>query len=78
MGLIVVSMLIVILAYRMNTPNIFNVHVHDATLMLEGIFVSLGLIGLIALLSDRDIFSTLAYTFVFIPVMVKIILAIDQ
>lgn len=67
-----------ILIYRMNTPNIFNTVVHAATLFLESLMVALTLIGLIALLSGKDILSTLAYLFIFIPVIIKIFYAIDE
>eukprot|EP00347_Sterkiella_histriomuscorum_P015474 403356890 len=36
------------------------------------------IVSVISLLTDRDIFSTLAYLFIFIPVMVKIIFSADQ
>ena len=77
MLLIVVGLISLILLYRINTPNIFNAKVHDFTLFLESSFVALSFIGLVSLITDRDIFTTLAYLFVFIPVMIKIIFSID-
>ena len=67
-----------ILMYRMNTPNIFNTTVHAATIFLESVMVALTLIGLIALITKKDILSTLAYLFIFIPVIIKIFYAIDE
>jgi hypothetical protein len=62
----------------MNTPNIFNTMVHAATLFMESLMTALTAIGLIALITKKDIFSTLAYLFIFIPVIVKIFYAIDE
>ncbi len=67
-----------IIAYRMNTPSIFNSVVHDFTLFLEALIISLTLIGMIALATGRDILSTLAYLCIFIPVILKICFSIDQ
>lgn len=67
-----------ILIYRMNTPNIFNTTVHAATIFLESIMVALTLIGLIALITQKDILSTIAYLFIFVPVIIKIFYAIDE
>ena len=67
-----------ILVYRMNTPNIFNSFVHDFTLLLESIVISFTVIGLIALVTQRDILSTLAYLVIFVPVIVKIFYSVDQ
>jgi hypothetical protein len=67
-----------ILLYRMNTPNIFNTRVHTATIFLESTMVALTLIGLIALITKKDILSTIAYLFIFIPVIIKIFYAIDE
>lgn len=69
---------IFILAYRMNTPNIFNSIVHDYTLLMESLMISLTAIGLISLITQRDILSTLAYLCIFIPVTIKIFYSIDQ
>lgn len=66
-----------ILVYRMNTPNIFNTIVHDYTLLLESLLLSVTLIGLIALVTIRDILSTMAYLCIFIPVFIKIFYSID-
>ena len=68
----------VILMYRMNTPNIFNTTVHAVTIFLESTMVALTLIGLIALITKKDILSTIAYLFIFIPVIIKIFYAIDE
>ncbi len=68
---------ILIVMYRINTPNIFNSLVHDFTLFLESLIISLTLIGLIALITDRDILSTLAYLCIFIPVIIKIFYSLD-
>jgi hypothetical protein len=68
----------VILLYRMNTPNIFNSMVHAATIFMESLMVALSIIGIIALITGKDILSTLAYLFIFIPVIVKIFYAIDE
>lgn len=62
----------------MNTPNIFNSLVHDLTLFLESLLISLTIIGMIALVTGRDILSTLAYLCIFIPVIIKIFFSIDQ
>jgi hypothetical protein len=62
----------------MNTPNIFNSLVHSTTLLLESLMTALTIIGIIALITDKDILSTLAYLFIFIPVIVKIFYAIDE
>lgn len=62
----------------MNTPNIFNTTVHSVTLFLESLLVALTMIGLIALLTDQTIFGTLAYLFIFIPVIIKIFYSIDE
>lgn len=67
-----------ILIYRMNTPNIFNTMVHSVTLFLESLMTALTIIGIISLITDKDILSTLAYLFIFIPVIVKIFYAIDE
>lgn len=67
-----------ILIYRMNTPNIFNTMVHSVTLFLESLMTALTIIGIIDLITDKDIMSTLAYLFIFIPVIVKIFYAIDE
>lgn len=67
-----------ILIYRMNTPNIFNTMVHSVTLFLESLMTALTIIGIIALITEKDIMSTLAYLFIFIPVIVKIFYAIDE
>jgi hypothetical protein len=75
---IVLALEAMILIYRMNTPNIFNTVVHAATLFLESLMVALTIIGLIALISGKDIMSTLAYLFIFIPVIIKIFYAIDE
>jgi hypothetical protein len=63
--------------YRINTPNIFNSLVHDFTLFLESLIVSLTVIGLITLITGRDIMSTLAYLCIFIPVIIKIFYSLD-
>jgi hypothetical protein len=63
--------------YRINTPNIFNSLVHDFTLFLESLIISLTVIGLIALITGRDILSTLAYLCIFIPVIIKIFYSLD-
>ena len=68
---------ILIIMYRINTPNIFNSLVHDFTLFLESLIVSLTVIGLIALITGRDIMSTLAYLCIFIPVIIKIFYSLD-
>lgn len=68
----------IVITYRMNTPNIFNTVVHDFTLFLEAFIISLTLIGLIALITGRDILSTMAYLCIFIPVILKIFFSIDQ
>ncbi len=68
---------ILIVMYRMNTPNIFNTLVHDFTLFLESLILSLTLIGVIGLITNRDILSTLAYLCIFIPVIIKIFFSID-
>jgi len=68
---------ILIIMYRINTPNIFNSLVHDFTLFLESLIVSLTTIGLIALITGRDILSTLAYLCIFIPVIIKIFYSLD-
>jgi hypothetical protein len=68
---------ILIIMYRINTPNIFNSLVHDFTLFLESLIVSLTVIGLIALITGRDILSTLAYLCIFIPVIIKIFYSLD-
>jgi hypothetical protein len=75
---VVLALEALILIYRMNTPNIFNTVVHTATLFLESLMVALTLIGLIALVSAKDLMSTLAYLFIFIPVIIKIFYAIDE
>lgn len=67
----------IIISYRMNTPNIFNTVVHDFTLFLEAFIISLTLIGMIALITSRDILSTMAYLCIFIPVILKIFFSID-
>jgi hypothetical protein len=67
----------IVITYRMNTPNIFNTVVHDFTLFLEALIISLTLIGLIALITGRDILSTMAYLCIFIPVILKIFFSID-
>lgn len=67
-----------ILIYRMNTPNIFNTMIHSMTLFLESLMTALTIIGIIALITDKDILSTMAYLFIFIPVIVKIFYAIDE
>ena len=67
-----------ILLYRMNSPNIFNSMVHAATILMESLIVALSIIGIIALITGKDILSTLAYLFIFIPVIVKIFYAIDE
>ena len=66
-----------ILVYRMNTPNIFNTIVHDYTLLLESLLLSVTLIGLIALVTFRDILSTMAYLCIFIPIFIKIFYSVD-
>lgn len=68
----------IILVYRMNTPNIFNSLVHDFTLFLESLLISLTLISIIALITERDILSTMAYLCIFIPVIIKIFYYVDQ
>lgn len=68
----------VILMYRMNTPNIFNSMVHASTIFIESLMVALSIIGIIALITGKDILSTLAYLFIFIPVIVKIFYALDE
>lgn len=45
----IMGLQLLILLYRMNTPNIFNTIVHDYTLLLESLVLSLSAIGLIAL-----------------------------
>lgn len=65
------------LVYRMNTPNIFHTMIHDFTLLLEGGVLSLTAIGIIALITKRDILTTLAYLCIFVPVIVKIFYTID-
>ncbi len=67
-----------ILLYRMNTPNIFNSMVHAATIFMESLMVALTLIGMISLITGKGIMGTLAYLFIFIPVIVKIFYAIDE
>lgn len=67
-----------ILAYRMNTPNIFNTTVHIVTLALEAILPSLTLIGLIALATQKDILTTLAYTFLIVPMLVRIAFTLEE
>jgi hypothetical protein len=62
----------------MNTPNIFNTMVHAATIFMESLMVALTIIGIIALITQKDILTTLAYLFIFIPVIVKIFYAIDE
>lgn len=69
---------ILIIMYRINTPNIFNSLVHDFTLFLESLIISLTVIGLLALITRRDILSTLAYLCIFIPVIIKIFYSVDQ
>ncbi|CDW78804.1 pas domain s-box family protein [Stylonychia lemnae] len=76
--LIVMAVQVLIIVYRINTPNIFNQTIHNYTLLLESSYVALTFIGLVALLTGRDIFSTLAYLLIFIPIMVKIIFFADQ
>jgi hypothetical protein len=66
-----------ILIYRMNTPNIFNSIIHDFTLLLESLVISITTIGMIALVTQRDILSTLAYLCIFIPVIIKIFYTAD-
>lgn len=68
---------ILIIMYRINTPNIFNSLVHDFTLFLESLIISLTIIGLLALITGRDILSTLAYLCIFIPVIIKIFYSVD-
>ena len=68
---------ILIIMYRINTPNIFNSLVHDFTLFLESLIISLTVIGLLALITGRDILSTLAYLCIFIPVIIKIFYSVD-
>jgi hypothetical protein len=67
-----------ILMYRMNSPNIFNTIVHDYTLFLESLVISLTIIGMIAIITQRDILSTMAYLCIFIPVIIKIFYSVDQ
>lgn len=75
---IVLAIEAMILIYRMNSPNIFNTMVHSVTLFLESLLVALTVIGLIALITEKDILSTLAYLFIFIPVIIKIFYALDE
>ena len=67
-----------IIVYRMNTPNIFNTLMHNYTLFLESLVISFSLIGLVALVTGRDILSTLAYLCIFIPIIVKVFSTIDS
>jgi len=80
--IIILSIVLVIeglvLMYRMNTPNIFNTMIHAATIFMESLMVALSIIGIISLVTGKDILSTLAYLFIFIPVIVKIFYAIDE
>ena len=69
---------ITILIYRMNTPSIFNTLVHDFTVLLETLLLTVSLIGLVSLITQRDILSTMAYLCIFIPVIIKIFSSIDQ
>jgi len=75
---IVLAIECLILMYRMNTPNIFNTMVHASTIFMESLMVAVSIIGIIALITGKDILSTLAYLFIFIPVIVKIFYAIDE
>jgi hypothetical protein len=75
---IVLAIECLILMYRMNTPNIFNTMVHASTIFMESLMVALSIIGIISLITGKDILSTLAYLFIFIPVIVKIFYAIDE
>ena len=80
--IIILSIVLVIeglvLMYRMNTPNIFNTMIHASTIFMESLMVALSIIGIISLVTGKDILSTLAYLFIFIPVIVKIFYAIDE
>ena len=67
-----------ILMIRMNTPNIFNSTVHAATIFMESLMIALTTIGIIALITQKDIISTFVYLFVFIPVVIKIFYSIDE
>lgn len=69
---------VTILMYRMNTPSIFNTVVHDFTVLLETFQLTVTLIGLVSLITQRDILSTMAYLCIFIPVIIKIFSSIDQ
>lgn len=74
----ILALEVLILFYRMNAPNIFNTMVHAVTLFLESLMTALTLIGIISLITDKDILSTLAYLFIFIPIIVRIFYAIDE
>jgi len=52
--------------------------VHASTIFMESLMVALSIIGIISLITGKDILSTLAYLFIFIPVIVKIFYAIDE
>ncbi len=67
-----------ILVYRMNTPNIFNSTVHAATILMESLMLALTIIGMIALITQKELVSTFAYLFIFIPVIIKIFYSIDE
>ena len=66
-----------ILVYRMNTPNIFNTLIHSATVFMEALILSLTILGAAAMVTGRDILTTLAYLFIVIPITIKIFFSVD-
>ncbi len=62
----------------MNTPNIFNSTVHAATILMESLITAISIIGMIALITGKDILSTLAYLFIFIPILIKAFYYVDE
>ena len=58
---------ILIIMYRINTPNIFNSIVHDYTLLMESLMISLTAIGLISLIPNVPNLKSLRTLRVFRP-----------
>ena len=51
---------------------------HAATVSLESLLFSLTLIGLIALITQKSILTTLAYLFLLIPMVIGIAFSLDE